>query len=102
MDLRWSESVEYGQLLWYSFLGILTGKIVNSVNERINKLIHQHVDKAWLLSACAQVAVLCAVPVLLERTGYKLFVQNWQISTAGLFWVSFFLSSQTSITAALA
>ena len=94
-------TVEYGQLLLYSFLGILTGKLINSVNERINKTIHQHVDKAWLLSACAQVAVLCAVPVILERMGYTLFVRDWQTSTAGLFWVSFMLSSQTSVAATI-
>ncbi len=93
---------EYIHILMWGCMGIATGRLVDhacgSVKNYIdevcgtrNKIVCQ------VLKVLCQLMLVTAIPVILIRLHLKVFVEDWQISIAGLFFAAFFLGMQANL-----
>lgn len=93
---------DYAHIISWAFLGIIVGRTVDA----ILGLVKDHLDrsmKSWSnllakwLNVFAQMALLAVVPAVFCMIRLRPFVQDWQTSTPGLFFASFFLGMQSNL-----
>ena len=80
-------------LVIYGLLGLVLGRLVDAVNAKLRT----HFPLTKLPSVIMQLAVAALLPTLLLQLGFTDFVDEWQTTTAGLFFASMYLGMQSTL-----
>lgn len=81
----------------YGLVGLLCGRVVDAANGKLRTVV----KLSKLPAVVMQLAVAALLPAVLMRLGFTGFVDEWQNTTAGLFFASMYMGMQSNLLATM-